>query len=421
VDRLTGQVQRYAWGDRELIAELQGRHPSGEPEAELWLGAHPVAPATLAGSGRSLADALAADPGGLLGPAVDGRFGQLPFLLKVLAAADPLSIQAHPSRAQAEAGFAREEAAGVAWDSPARTYRDTNHKPELICALTRFEAKCGFRPLDTTRSLVAALAGTSSGATGLTTLSRLLGTGGEPAATLRQALVWLLQLGPAEAGAMAAEVAAAAGELLAAGPLPAEIDGLSADLAWTGELHRSHPCDAGVVVALLLNHVVLEPGQALFLPAGNLHSYLRGAGVELMASSDNVVRGGLTRKHVDVDELAAIVDTRPRPPPVQEPAGPCHRFESPVPDFSLTRLSGSFDQRFDPDGPEILLVTAGSAVIELAGEARAPTPTPTPTLTLARSEAAFVSWSDGPYLVRAGEQATVWRAAAGDLDGRDLP
>jgi mannose-6-phosphate isomerase len=421
MDRLDGKVQRYAWGDHRLIAQMQGRPPTGEPEAELWLGAHPVAPSTLTGSGRSLTDAVTADPGAMLGPGVEERFGQLPFLLKVLAAAKPLSIQAHPSRAQAEAGFAREAAAGIAWDSPTRTYRDPNHKPELICALTRFEAKCGFRPLDATQSLFGALARTASGSrgagdggslseacSGLADLANLLRAGLDPAGTLRQALRWLLQRPPVEAADLVAQTVAAARQLAETrdGPGLDTVAAFGPELAWTAELEHAYPGDVGVVVALLLNHVVLEPGQAMFLAAGNLHSYLRGGGVELMANSDNVVRGGLTPKHVDVEELAAIVDTTPGPPPVQTAAGACHRFESPVPDFSLTRLVGPVVERFEPTSAEIVLVTDGEITIERDREA-------TP---VGRGQSVLISWSDGPYrLAGASGATTAWRATAGDL------
>jgi mannose-6-phosphate isomerase len=156
--------------------------------------------------------------------------------------------------------------------------------------------------------------------------------------------------------------------------------------------------------------VALDPAQAIAPPAGNPHSYLRGGGVELMANSDNVVRGGLTPKHVDVEELLAIVDTSPGPPPVQTPRGACHRFASPVPDFSLTRLSGAVDQRFEPAGAEIILVTEGSATIEVERDGA--------RLDLARGRSAFVAWSDGPYRIvaPAGRPVTAWRAAAGDPD-----
>ncbi|MDH3679801.1 MAG: mannose-6-phosphate isomerase, class I [Acidimicrobiia bacterium] len=403
MDKLVGEVQHYAWGDRRHIAELQGRTPGPEPEAELWFGAHPVAP-SLIGADRSLLDAVDEQPAALLGPTVYARFGQFPFLLKILAAAEPLSIQVHPSLAQARAGYHREDAEGIPRDSPSRTYRDDNHKPELICALTEFEAKCGFRPLPATRLLIGALA--DGGGRGLLELSRRLGDGSGPSTSLLDALAWLLRIGPTDASSVASEAVAAAERLLARGLDPA-LTPFERDLRWTAELNRYHPGDAGVVVALLLNHVVLQPGEAVFLGAGNLHSYLRGVGVELMANSDNVIRGGLTVKHVDVDELLTVVDLGTGPAPIQTPVGCHHRFQSPTPEFSLTRAVGAEPGRFEPSGPEIVLVTEGAVVLEGPGTAG--------PLRLRAGEAALVAFVDGPYHFRPEGSATFWRATVGDL------
>lgn len=409
--RLVGSIQPYAWGDRRAIAAIQGREPSGEPEAELWLGAHPVAPSRLDDTGRTLLDAVDADPTTVLGPVVADRFGRLPFLLKILAAAEPLSIQAHPSLDRARAGFEREQANGVAWDAPERTYRDDNHKPEIICALTRFEAKCGFRDLPATLCLLDALAAASAPAEGgrpgdLETLTGILRGGTDPRRAVSDGLAWLLRLHPAEAEAVVADAARGAERLLAR-PLAAELAPFRSDLAWVDRLRAHYPGDAGVVVALLLNHVVLEPGEALFLEAGNLHSYLRGTGVELMANSDNVVRGGLTPKHVDVDELCAVVDTTPAAAPVQRPSGPVHTYATPVPDMSLTRLADSARAEFTPTGPEIVLVTAETGALgALAGGA---------PVTLGAGQAAFVAGTEGRYRVEVAEGGVAWRATVGSL------
>ena len=418
MDQLEGSVQAYAWGDRETIAAMQGRAAPEQPEAELWLGAHPVAPSRLLGEGCSLADAVSAQPLQTLGGAVVERFGRFPYLLKVLAAGEPLSIQAHPSLAQAKAGFAREDGAGIPWDSPQRTYRDDNHKPELICALTNFEAKCGFRPIEETRLLVGALARsiTDSGtpAPGLSELVRRLDSDGTSADVLSGVLGWLLRLSETEASTLVIEAVEAAdrvlssefdGDGVAAGDSP--LASYGPDLHWTGELYRFYPGDVGVVVGLLLNHVSLRPGQAMFLHAGNLHSYLRGAGVELMANSDNVVRGGLTVKHVDVDELLDVVDATPGPAPVQTATGPDHRFDSPVPEFSLSRLVGPLLRRFEPAGPEILLVTEGVIAVRRVGSDH--------EVVVGPGQSAFVAAEDGPYELRPEGEATAWRATVGDL------
>ncbi|MEZ5411734.1 MAG: mannose-6-phosphate isomerase, class I [Acidimicrobiales bacterium] len=418
MDRLVGAVQRYAWGDPAFIPRLQGRPVTGEPEAELWFGAHPVAPSRLERSGAMLDALVAADPDGVLGPGAARRFGRFPFLVKVLAAAEPLSIQAHPSLAQARAGHRREEAAGIPWDSPRRTYRDDNHKPELLAALTPFEAKCGFRPLTATRRLIDLVVSAGPTPALVELRSRLdgspTGTPDLPAAAGDRATVaavvgWLLGLAPEAAGPLATDVVAACEKLLA-GAVPAEAEPFEAELRWTRRLDHHHPGDAGVVVALLLNHVVLAPGEAVYLDAGNLHAYLRGAGVEIMANSDNVVRGGLTAKHVDAPGLLSILDTEPAPAPVQVPSGARYDYQVAAPEFSLTRLSGSGGaEAVDaPAGPEIVLVTEGRAVVTADGA---------PPIELGPGQAALVTPADGPYRIEVREPGVRWRAGVGAHPG----
>ena len=392
VERLVATTQHYDWGDDRFIAELQRRSASGAPEAELWMGAHPKAPAMTAGSGTALDVLIDADPQAALGDAVANRFAGLPFLAKVLAAHQPLSIQAHPSATQAAAGFERENEAGLALDSPLRTYRDPNHKPELICALTPFEAKCGFRSLDATRDLFDALGGDA-----LAPVRDRLAAPGSASAVLADLLAWLLRSHDGLGVDLAAAAVEAATSATAGGPY-------ERDLQWTGEMARFHPGDVGVVVALLLNHVVLEPGQAVFLGAGNLHAYLRGAGIELMANSDNVVRGGLTSKHVDVEELIDVVDCTPIDPPVQDATGCIHTFDSPVPEFALTRVLVADDLRLRVRGPEILIVTEG--IVEFVTQAG-------DELAVEAGEPVWVPASDGCYLARGG--GVFYRATVGRL------
>jgi mannose-6-phosphate isomerase len=348
MDRLRAPVRDYAWGDTVFIAELQGRRPTDEPEAELWMGAHPGAPSVLEGSGESLAAHIAADLEASLGDAA--CFGELPFLAKVLAAAEPLSIQVHPSRRQARDGFERENAQGLALDDPTRCYRDPHHKPELVCALTPFDAKCGFRPTSETRELIASLDHAALGP-----LEERLGRPGDDAEVLADVLQWLLT-DPDRQAATLAEALAEIGSDVPEGPW-------STELAWSRHLHDRYPGDPGVVVALLLNHVRLEPGQALALGAGVLHSYLQGAAIEVMANSDNVVRGGLTPKHVDTVELARITDCRPQAPRIQVPHDAVHTYHSTADEFELSRLV--LDGRFTATvtGPEILIVTDGHFVL----------------------------------------------------------
>src|SRR6478735_21518 len=312
---LVNEPRDYAWGSRTLIADLEGRAPAPRPEAEIWFGDHPGDPA-LVPDGRPLGAWLATEGATVGGPA------RLPYLLKLLAAASPLSIQAHPSKAQAEEGFAREEAAGVPRDAGKRTYRDDNHKPELIVAVSEtFTALAGLRPLDATRRLLDAL-----GPAGAALARRL--DSPDAAGALRDAIAWLLS-GDAQAevdGIVSAVASADAPEF-------------GAELATARRIIGSaDPRDPGIVVALLMNLVTLRRGEAIFVPAGVLHAYVEGLGVELMAASDNVLRGGLTPKHVDVAELLSVLDPTPGPPPVVRPrdlGDGVRAYDVPVADFAL--------------------------------------------------------------------------------------
>ena len=364
MELLDNPVRAYAWGSRTVIPELLGQEvPSPHPQAEMWLGAHPADSSHLvhADGGRtSLLDALGADPKQLLGPERSERWDStLPFLLKVLAADEPLSLQAHPSIEQARAGFAREEAAGIARDASDRNYKDANHKPELICALTELHALVGFRdPAVTVRLLraleVPELAGHAEllaaqpDADGLRALFTTWIT--LPQAML-DTLVPALQEG-------CVRLAGSEGEF-------------STEARTALELSERYPGDAGVLAALLLNRVTIEPGEALYLPAGNLHAYLSGAGIEIMANSDNVLRGGLTPKHVDVPELLRVLDFHPTPPPivVGNPDGDWVRYDTPAEEFLLRRFDGSPGRPVvvPKGGPRILLCTAGAACVRSLG------------------------------------------------------
>jgi mannose-6-phosphate isomerase len=336
---IDGVVRDYAWGSRTSIQRLLGLPEDGAPIAELWFGDHPQDPSPLPRHETTLEGLVDADPAGLLGAATVARFGpRLPFLVKILAAEQALSIQVHPTREQAREGFAREDAAGIPRDAPNRNYRDPNHKPELLCALTPFDALCGFRPVEETRTLLAEL-----DVPELAFVSDLL-RGPDP---LRSAFTALLSHDDPDplVAAVAARVASATD-----GPLYA------VRLAATDA-----PGDVGAVVALLLNYVRLRPGEAIFLAAGNVHAYLRGTGVEIMANSDNVLRCGLTPKHVDVPELLRITDFAPLCEPRWTSVG--GRFEVPVPDFALTRIELDEPTGLDDAGPCIALCTAGQAAV----------------------------------------------------------
>jgi mannose-6-phosphate isomerase len=345
--QISNAPRDYAWGSTHLIAELEGRAPASAPEAEVWFGDHPADPAVTA-EGATL-DAWLEAHGA----------ERLTYLLKLLAAASPLSIQAHPSIAQAREGFAREEAAGIARDAATRTYRDANHKPELIVALSEtFTALAGLRPLEETRRLLEGL-----GESAEPILERLPASGGPSA--LRDTIEWLLS------GDAADTVDAVVGALATA---PA--GDFSAEIATIRRIADEFPGDAGVIVALLMNLVILHRGEGLFLPAGVLHAYLEGLGVELMAASDNVLRGGLTPKHIDVAELVSVLDPTPARPPVLEGApvsSGLQRFDVRVPDFALLVAEPSEGAPVTAalSGTSIAVVTRGEATIA-AGDSAEP-------------------------------------------------
>ena len=360
IHRLENPVQHYAWGSRTAIPELLGLpSPAGEPWAELWMGAHAVGTSRIRAREGSepLAAYIARDPEAVLGGAVAQHFaGALPFLFKVLAAAAPLSIQAHPSLAQARDGFARESRAGIALDAPERCYRDANHKPELICALTPFHALNRFREPREIADRFAAL-GEPAIAAAVAALQARADRDGVAAFF---AALWTLAE-PARRALVARAVAWARGRA----------DDSAA--RWVGALAAAYPGDIGVVAPLLLNVVELAPGEAMFLPAGELHSYLEGTGIEIMANSDNVLRGGLTAKHVDVAELlrtlsfrtGAIERLRPRPGAVGEGV-----YDTPAEEFALGVLEvrpGAPYAAPVARGIEILLCTSGGGRL-IAGE-----------------------------------------------------
>jgi mannose-6-phosphate isomerase len=346
---LTNTPRDYAWGSATLLAELEGRDATGAPEAEVWFGDHPGSPARVA-DGRPLGEWLADDAAGTGAPT------KLPYLIKLLAAASALSIQAHPSRAQAMAGFAREEAAGVARDAPERSYRDESHKPELIVAISdRFTALAGLREIEATRRLVASLGSAGDGLA-----SRLKGT--DAAASLRDTLAWLLS-GDASAEVDAIlEAVADPGDDRQAGR--DGTDEFAAERGVIARLAADHPGDPGVIVAMLMNLVTLTRGEGIFVPAGVLHAYLEGLGVEVMAASDNVLRGGLTPKHIDVAELMSVLDTAPGPVPIVRPeeiGGGVARYRTEAPDFALLRVS------VEPGTPSAVPISGAAIAVSTAG------------------------------------------------------
>lgn len=377
----------YAWGSRDALPELLGRAPTGEPQAELWLGAHPGDPATVAKAASTpstLIDLIERDPEAY---GVDG--GQLPFLLKVLAIGAPLSLQVHPDKRQAEEGFAAEEAAGVPPGARERNYGDPNHKPELLVALSEVTALCGFRPLGSAHRDLRTLAEAAAGGPGGEALA-LAAERIEPAEDAarardarRELVCWALG-GGAEALAAVRAIGVAVQR-----PSDSLSASLGADrLAALRQLTVAHPEDPGVLVSLLLHLVRLAPGQAVYLGARQLHAYLSGIGVEVMAASDNVLRAGLTEKHVDVAELLRILDTEELGDPLfhcRQASPGVVAYEPAVPDFRLLRArlcepGEPADEPLDADRedraelvrlearyPIVLIVTSGRVRVERPG------------------------------------------------------
>lgn len=396
--RLTPTIQTYAWGSTTELPERLGVDATGGPMAEAWFGAHPNAPSVLhlPDGGRTLTGALADDPVSTLGDDVTGRFGPtLPYLLKVIAAQSPLSLQVHPQKERAVGGYVREDAVGIPLDAPERSFRDRNHKPELLYALTRFEAMCGFRA---PRRLSELLDGLE---TRIAEQLRGILRAQPSVGGIETAFTWLLRPDSRPSAGDVGEFAAACAARLANGSPSPRAD------RTVVRLQEAYPGDPGVVTSLLLNPVTLHPGEALFVPAGGVHAYLAGTGVEIMASSDNVLRAGLTPKHVDVEELLRNVDYVAAPPIRIAPErfhGATKVFYAPVDDFelSVTEVVDGASHPLPGRGPRILLCLDGTVTAATADDGE---------LELTRGQAAFVPAVDGALTLR----------GAGTLVQADVP
>jgi mannose-6-phosphate isomerase len=400
-EKLVPSVQHYSWGDGKTLPALFGLAPDGRGWAELWLGTHPKGPSALAGLqqvslkeyiGRHMAEVWGAHSGTLPVP----QTGELPFLLKVLAVGAPLSIQCHPAKAQAEAGFRREESLGIPPDSPHRSYRDDNHKPEIICALTHFKALCGFRFPDAVDRFFRMLAWPryENQLRG----RFLIGTEGSPDGYRRLFSAILTLTGDEKARFIDSLIEAAR-----------RYRGSYREFALVEKLLELYPQDPAVSAPLFLNLIELEPGEALFQPAGELHAYIEGAGVELMASSDNVLRGGLTPKTVDLEQLLEVVRFAPvhKTPvlPQREPDG-SQIYRVPVDDFLLLRITG--EQAYRAEGGEspcLLLCTAGTALLSYEDGDRG-----AGSMSLDTGEAVFVPAAAGKFTLTADAHGELFAA-----------
>ncbi len=377
---LDGTVQHYAWGTKDVIPQLLEVPETDEPFAEYWLGAHPSSPSQVFGQPL---DQMISEKPAMVGQASIDRFGaKLPYLMKVLSAAQALSLQAHPSKDQAIEGFAAENAAGVPLDSPMRTYKDDWPKPEMMVALEPFDALCGFRDPLTTYQLFHELGVTDDIDM---VIGPLLLRGG--AAGLAEVFLDCLTM-EGRRGALVTQVLAAA-----VNHLGADSDlGLFARTAI--QLDEQYPGNPAILAALLMNRIQLQAGEAIFLHAGLMHAYLRGTGIEIMANSDNVVRGGLTSKHIDVDELIKVVDFSAAPVRVLNPVETSPgvwAYPNCTPEFSVYRfvLDGqTVTEAPRPDAGRILLVLDGELQVSVGSE----------SLALVKGKSCFLE---------AGENATV--------------
>jgi mannose-6-phosphate isomerase len=365
--KITNVARDYAWGSKTLIAEYFQIAPTGRPMAEIWFGTHAGSPAKTE-SGSTLRESIGHD---------------LSFLLKILAAETPLSIQAHPNSKQAFEGFARENAAGIDLHSPIRNYKDEHHKPEMLVALSEFQALCGFKSVAAIDAMLADFAEIPS-------LSE---------AFKSTASTWRALLADSGLAALVADVLSRRDNFLGFTSELASLAEFEGQYELAAKLNQLYAGDPGVFIAMLMNHVWLEPGQAIFLGAGEIHAYLSGLGVEIMAASDNVLRGGLTEKHIDVDELVSILNFEPTVAAVVMPVQVMHgvyKYDAPVADFALLRVDVDGEIKLSHDqlpAESIALVTEGSISMLADNETE---------LTLSSGEAAYVDDSGELKLVGSG-------------------
>lgn len=390
--RLTNAVKYYDWGSTTAIPAFLGTEPDGRPVAEVWMGAHPSAPSSAAG--RSLLEMIESDPEGMLGERVARDFGgRLPFLFKVLAASRPLSLQVHPNLEQAAAGFARENAAARPLAAADRSFHDDQHKPEMILALTRFEGLCGFRSPRRVLELLEPLSGPLAG-------------------RIRDALL----ADPSAGGVQTAfESVLEARGCVSPEEIEETVKGCEAQLVTGFGDHRAYgtvaalahwyPGDPGAVASLMLNRFTLEPGESAFVGAGVVHAYLAGLGLETMASSDNVLRAGLTRKKIDVAALleCTVYDDGPvvRPAPVPGRGGQPATLRTSAREFALALpapAQAGGPQYVTQDGPRIAICTSGSLGLRAADGTE---------LALTKGESVFVPHAAGRLEVRGDGEAVV--------------
>lgn len=382
---LTGTVQHFAWGDRTEIPRILGIEPDGQPWAEYWLGAHHGGPSAFDDEpGQTLAGYLAEHPEEIGAESLEAYGAKLPYLMKILSAAGPLSLQVHPTREQAVEGFAKESLIGLPLEHPERSYKDDWPKPEMIVALTKFEGLLGFRDPHETAFLFEQLGIAEE-------LASVIGPLRDRTESLALQEVFLDVLTIRKRRHLVDLVLARAVEFL-------DADGALGEFARTAvDIDEHFPGDPGILAALLMNRFELQPGEAVSLEAGVLHAYLRGTGIEVMASSDNVIRGGLTKKHIDVDGLLGLVDFTPFTPEILHPVGDdgLYRFPTRFPEFEVWMVTPVNDRGVTlprNDAARIALVTDGSCTLTGADAA-----------TLERGQAVFVPAGEEIVATGAGQ------------------
>ena len=372
-------VKRDAWGSTDLIPEFLGTAADGDPWSELWYGTHVDGP-TGTSAGVNLREFIQRDPAPALGSGVVYAFGdQLPFMAKLIATSQPLSLQVHPTKEIAREGYLREELLGVERTSPNRSYRDMNHKPEMLYALTDFEALVGFRVPRRARQLLGGLdCELAENLRRRLNLSTVRGG-------MRSLVAWLFDPdSPVTAEAVGEFVEASAARLASGNTPSVRTDRMIARLA------ELYPGDPGIVVAFLMNPVSLRPGECVYIPPRMIHSYSSGMGIEVMATSDNVIRAGLTQKHVDAAQLVEIAEFSALPPMRLAPEHPTEstdRFFAPAQEFWLSATHAEGSEVWVPgEGPRIVICTEGTVRVrtELRFGGRE-------ALELQRGEAAFVA------------------------------
>lgn len=378
--KLKNVIQNYSWGSKKSISDLFGvRNAKHEPQAELWMGAHPNGCSKVAETGELLSDVISQDNNAMFGSYTTFRFGELPFLLKVLAAESPLSIQVHPCKEKAQKGFERENKQGIPIQAANRNYKDANHKPEMVYALTFYKAMNGFRPID---DIIA-----------LFEQAQIDALAGEVAALKDQPNTHGLKtFFSAIMSLQGKRKEAALSELYQAQQKPAKTSMAREAMQYSIEFTQHYKDDIGLFAPFMLNTIELAPGEAMFLHSETPHAYVKGTGLEIMASSDNVLRAGLTSKYIDVPELINNTKFTPIDPdniklsPILKEG----RLSYPIPvdDFGFDILSAT-----DKNQSQFLR----SAEILFCIEGRATVTVDDRQLSLKAGESVFISYSSHSY------------------------